>query len=183
MDIKKFRGFLKQLCNYYQQSPPREEAQALWFQRVQSYGDEVLRFAYDEITRNHEVFPKNLPNTVGTLWGKWLNDHPERERKYRQCSDPWCDQGEIHAARENKDGTVTVTAFRCRVCSQSRMAWPEAASVDLEARGWKLDCTEETNRRLAKQVKAGNVVRGNFGKITEAWGENEWLKHSRLMQS
>lgn len=183
MTKPKFRAFLKSLCSYYQQKAPLEESQDLWYERVHRYPDEYLRWAYEQITSKQEVFPKNLPNTMGALWSQWLVDHPE-QREYRACSDSWCDgTGIIHAVRLGDDGTVQSTAFKCRSCRQSQMPAFEASSADLKRAGWEKDDLDWRLKRAFDLPKLQNPVRNEaIGNLTKAWGEKEWEQHSRLKE-
>lgn len=171
---KKFNAFLERLCEYYRHSVPTGGTLEAWFERVQQYPDEYLRWTYNQITETQEMFPRNLPNTMKALYGKWLIDHPEK-REFCYCSEPWCDgEGLIHAVKEGEGGTFPVYCFRCATCQQSRMPAFMTTSKELKLAGYKLDCTEETNKRLASQPKVERKGRGNIGQLTESWGEKEW---------
>jgi hypothetical protein len=154
MTEPEFRRALVKICAYYERKFPERMTFELWFSKLSKYPDECLPWMVRNLCEKSDRFPPNLPNVMRSLWGDWLRDHPEKQEEYRaarECSDEWCDAGEIHAGIVSH-GRYCVFSFCCAVCGQSRMAWPKASSGQLQAAGYCLDCHEETVARLAENM-------------------------------
>lgn len=180
MEKRDFADFIQRLYAYLGKSRPLKDQMAEWFSEVHRLPAEFLEWVLPEMKRELDNLPINLPKYLRAMYGKWLNDHPEKQEFFRQCSESWCDgQGIIHAVKVMEDRTVQVTAFRCASCQQSRMPAFEATSRVLKESGWKLDCTEETNKRIQGRPRLEMRRTAPVGEITKSWGEREWLEHSR----
>lgn len=181
-----FWNHLKQVYGYYNESRPDKDTMASWFHELERLPDEFLDWAFTWMKKNVESppFRKNYPRFVFSVWGRWLQENPEK-REFRSCSDPWCDgEGLIHSVKEGEGGTFPVYCFRCGTCQQSRMPAFTTTSKELRLAGYNLDCTDETNKRLAAQPKVERGrIRGNVGEITKTWGETEWENWSSQQRS
>lgn len=183
MERAVFNDLVRKLSAYYERSAPKADTLNLWFSKVRQYPDEVIPWMTRTIGDRFDVFPKNLPNVVRQLWGEWLNANPDKQSsyQYRECSDPWCDQGEIHAGKMIDD-RYQVFAFSCRVCRQNRNGWPLVSSIELEQQGYSQDTAESTRERMRGSVSNYKLGQVPTMAMTVAWGEKEWAQHLNSKQ-
>ena len=143
---KTFHDFVKSLCLYYERREPREQTLDLWFREVMQIPDEPLEGIRQQICRQQEAFPRNLPVLVRELWQKWREDnprkqaHPHTDLNCRECDGT----GLITGYREGR-----AYAFRCGRCRQSTLhGIPFATAPDLTALGYARTETRKGRQRV-----------------------------------
>jgi len=118
---------------------------------------EASDWIYDSILRESDKLPQKLHITLGVHLGKWHQAHTKAEDKEYKCVRPECKDGFLHVV---KDSYAYV--FRCMECNsrQSHSAIPGNTMHGLELAGYRLDCVDETMKRMKPYVDP------------EKWGKN-----------
>ena len=105
MTDTEFRSFLADLCKFFEKKYPSEGTGKLWYSEVSHLPAACLPFIKALIFKKE--FPKNLPETIRSLYRLWLHENPGKYAGTEKCPD--CDgSGWISENRK---------AYKCGSCN------------------------------------------------------------------
>jgi hypothetical protein len=172
------KGFVKNLCEYFERKPISQETFDQWFAEIKHLPEEPLPWIAGKI-KVMESFPRNLPIAIKHYWHEWLAANPEKFERDKPlgCSD--CNQGYIQVSYFDRSlGRYYNTMFRCAHCKpEFPRAMALATAFELLERGfckplgyltsWKYgDIFPEPNQRPEElPVHEDYKLRGDGGDI------------------
>ena len=111
-------AFLKALCDFFERKTvPHQTTVDMWFEQVSFIPAESLPWIKAKIFE-HETFPRNLPNTMKTLYREWLAANPEKCLKTADPGCKNCESGYLTVWYHDEElGRPYSHTFRCAYCN------------------------------------------------------------------
>ena len=152
-----FTMLISTLCNYYERKEPRRETIDLWFGKIKHVDDRAVETIVSHIQESHDMFPKNLPMLMQSLYRDWAAGHPGYTKKEVMCPD--CNGGIITLIKLSATvGCYCKFAFTCARCKQYQApGYRMAYRAQLMAEGYR---EVKQQGKAAENINLGKLIRG-----------------------